>query len=411
MLKFLTDPVQRGWTFAAIAALLAVALLGPFVWNADGRHLSAFAEGEREASLARVALGSRVADVEAYLSTTHQLADVETPTKTLLVVLGAERRYSEGEAAAILQFVRDGGSLVLADDASGGYGTDIAREVGFGFVEEPVLDTRNHLGDPTLVATTFKVDRDYRVLFNAPTALRPLSNAGDDYEVLAESSRAVYPDGSYLDTNENGEIDISDAAGPFPLAVRVPYGSGTIVLVADTGLFMDAQVGLGEFENEETIAALAATLVPADGRVIVDEGRHAPGAVLASYDNAVRTLGKLTAGTFAPLLTLLVVALATLAAWRFTRETEDWSHHAHDLGHEVPVPPEVRPDLDRAQRMARRRISERFNIPVEQVAAMPADQLLSLTGDRMLAEAAAGTLRSDPAPLFKSLSQPPEAAR
>lgn len=407
MLKFLKDPVSRGWTFLAIAGLLAVLLLAPVVVNADGRHLSAYAQGDEEASLALAALEGRASRVEAYLGTPHQLADVREPSKTLLVILGAERRYGESEAQAVLDFLDAGGKVILADE--GGYGTDVAREVGFGFVGETVLDTQNHLGDPTLVLADVAVDRDYRALFNAPTALQPLSNAGA-YEVLAQTSSAQYPDGSYLDRNRNGEIDIADTAGPFPLIVRTAYGAGTLVLVADTGVFMDAQADLIDYENEALIAALAGSLIPADGVVVVDEARHAPGPLLAPFDNAVRALGRLTAGGLAPLVTLALVALATLAAWRFTRETEDWSHHEHNLGVEVPAPEDLRPDHARAQRMARRRISEKFNIPLEQVAAMPADQLLSLTGDRMLAEAAAGTLKSDPAPLFKSFSTP-EAAR
>lgn len=410
MLNFLKDPVQRGWAFMAVAAVVAIGLLAPLVVNADGRHLSAYADGDEEASLARAALDGRASRVEAYLSTPHQLADVEDPAKTLLLVLGPERRYGDGETQAVLDFLQAGGKVILADE--GGYGTDIAREVGFSFVGMTVLDTQNHLGDPTLVVANAKLDNaSYRVIFNAPSALEPLSNAAE-HTVLAQTSAAEYPDGSYIDRNRNGEIDRSDTPGPMPLIVRAGYGAngGEVVLVADTGLFMDAQVKLIDFQNDDLLAALAASLIPPDGVVIVDEARHAPGPLVAAFDNGVRTLGRATAGGVAPLVTLALVALATLAAWRFTRETEDWSHHEHNLGVEVPVPENLRPDHERAQRMARRRISEKFNIPLEQVAAMPADQLLSLTGDRMLAEAAAGTLKSDPAPLFKSFSQP-EAAR
>lgn len=400
-MKLLKDPVTRGWTFVALAGALAIALLAPLVYHADARHLSAFAAGDEEAGLARAAMSGRAQRMEAYLSTPHQLGDVAEPEKTLLLILGPERRYSEGEAGAILAFLRAGGRVVLADE--GGYGTDIAREVGFAFVGQTVLDTRNHAGDPKLPTATVTLDRGYSVLFNAPTAITTLDNAGD-HDVLAWTSAPLYPQGSYLDRNGDEEIDIGDAPGPFPLVVRTSYGAGTLVLVADTGPFMDAQVRLLEYDNDDFLAALVTSLIPSDGIVIVDEARHAPGPLLAAYENGVRTLGRATSGTLAPLVTVAILLLATLAAWRFTRETEDWTHHAHDLGAAVPVPADVRPDHERAMRMARRRISERFNIPLEQVAAMPADQLLRLTGDRMLAEAAAGTLKSDPAPLFRSFS-------
>jgi len=408
-MKILKDPVTRGWAFVAIAGALAIALLSPLVWNADARHLSVFAAGDEDASLARDALAGRAQRVEAYLSTTHQLSEVAQPEKTLLLILGPERRYGEGEAEAVLAFLEAGGRVVLADE--GGYGTDIARAAGFAFVGQTVLDTRNHAGDPKLPTATITLDRGYRVIFNAPTALTTLSNVGD-HEILAQTSPPQYPQGSYLDRNGDERIDINDAPGPFPLVVRTTYGAGTLVLIADTGLFMDAQVRLLEHENDDFLAALVASLIPTDGVIIVDEARHAPGPLLAAFDNGVRTLGRATAGPIAPFVTFALLLLATLAAWRFTRETEDWTYHAHDLGAQLPVPPDVRPDHERAQRMARRRISERFNIPLEQVAAMPADQLLRLTGDRMLAEAAAGTLKSDPAPLFRTFSTTsPEATR
>lgn len=404
MLGFLKDPVRRGWAFSAIAFLLVVGLALPLVWDTDARHLTAYRAGDEDASLARDALDGRAGRVEAYLSTPHQLADIKEPQRTLLVILGSERRYSPGEAAAVVAFLERGGNVLLADE--GGYGTDIAKEAGFGFVGTSLLDTRNHLGDPTLATSSARIEgRDFRLLFNAPTAIRPLRDAGA-YEVLAESSTSALPQGSYLDTNENGEIDINDAASDtgsgFPLIVRTRVGDGTLVLVADTGLFMDAQVRLIDYDNGAFIGALAGTLVPRDGLIVLDEARHAPTPAVAPYTNAVRALGRATSGSVAPFITLALVLLASLAAWRATAETEDWSQHRHDLGVEVPVPSSVRPDLGRAQRMARHRVSERFNIPLEQVAAMTAEQLLALTGDRTLSEAAAGTLKSDPAPLFRS---------
>ncbi|HUR68212.1 MAG TPA: DUF4350 domain-containing protein [Candidatus Thermoplasmatota archaeon] len=410
---FLKDPQKRAYTLVTILALLAVGLLAPLVWNTDGRHLTAYREGDEDASLALSSLSGSAGKVEAYLSTPYQLADIREPQRALLVVIGTERRYSEGESRAVLDFLARGGNVILADE--GGYGSDIAREVGFAFMGTSLVDSRNHLDDETLVATTGALDgRDYRILFNAPTALTPLSNVGD-HEVLAESSVAVYPDGSYLDVNDNGEIDVGDQASStgegFPLIVRTKYGAGqgTLVLVADTGLFMDAQVKLVEFENGPFIQALAGSLIPRDGTIVLDEARHSPAPLVAGYDASVRALGRATSGAVAPLVTLALVIVASLVAWWSTRETEDWTHHEHNLGVEVPVPADVRPDLERAQRMARRRISERFNIALEQVAAMTAEELARLTGDATLSQAAAGTLRSDPAPLFASFSRPSEA--
>lgn len=412
MVRPLQDPVIRGWAAAGILTVLVLALLLPFVVSASDRHLTAYRDGDEDASLALDQLAGRAGNVEAILSTPHALQDILDPTRTALVILGAERRYSESETEAIVDFVRRGGNVLLADE--GGYGTDIARHAGFGFSSTNLLDDSGHRDDPTLVIATARLDgSDYRLLFNAPTTIVTLDTY-NEFEVIASSSASVYPGGSFLDTNGDGEVQATDGAASsdagFPLIIRTKLGEGTLVLVSDTGVFMNEQLAIAEYANPAFLAALASTLVPSDGTILVDEARHAPAPGLAAYDNAVRTLGRLTSGTLAPLVTLAVLLLATLAFWWATRETEDWTHHVHDVGRDVPVPDDLRPDLDRAQRFARRRISERFNMAIEQVAAMPADQLQSLTGDRMLAEAAAGTLRSDPAPLFRTFSTPLEAS-
>ena len=411
-MKLLKDPVTRGWIAASLLLAIALALAVPFLVGADDRHLTAYRDGDEDASLALDQLVGRAASVDAILSTPHQLGDIRDPTRTLLVVLGSERRYTESEADAVVDFVRRGGHAILADE--GGYGTDIARHAGFGFSDRDLLDTRNHGGDHSLVvatATTERGGQTYTILLNGPTAIMPLQNA-NAHDVLARSSPSAYPDGSFLDTNDNGVIERTDGTSGesegFALIVRTSIGDngGTLVLVADTGAFMNAQLEQSAYQNGAYLGALVGSIVPGDGVVLLDEARHAPAPALSAYDNAVRVVGQATSGPLAPLVTLSVVVLATIALWWATRETEDWSHHAHDIGRDVPVPADVRPDLERAQRMARRRISERFNIPLEQVAAMPADQLQSLTGDKMLAEAAAGTLRSDPAPLFRTFSTP-----
>lgn len=403
-MSFLKDPVKRGYAAAALLALLVLALVGPVVVNADARHLTAYRNGDEDVSLVRAAIEPKASRVESILATPDVLDEAD-PSKTLFVAIGAERRYDAHEAEAVVRFLEAGGRVLLADE--GGFGTDIARAAGFAFGSQRVLDTRNHLGDPKLVVASATLDgQDYPLLFNSPTTLVPLSDAGTDYETLVVSSRAAYPDGSYLDANANGEIDISDKAGPFPLVVRKSVGTegGVIVLVADTGLFMNAQGQLIDYRNVEFVAALVQALVPRDGVVYLDEARHAPTPGVAPWNAAARTLGRLTSGPVAPYATLALLVALTVVAWRLTRQTEDWSHHEFNVGMEIPVPDDLRPDLSRAQRMARRRISEKFNIPMEQVAAMPAEQLVTLTGDRLLAEAAAGTLKGDPAPLFRSFS-------
>ncbi|HEX2022704.1 MAG TPA: hypothetical protein VHH36_08315, partial [Candidatus Thermoplasmatota archaeon] len=198
-----------------------------------------------------------------------------------------------------------------------------------------------------------------------------------------------------------------DEAGPFDLIVRTSVGPGELILVADTGLFMNEQALLPGYANREYVAALVASILPRDGVVLVDESRHAPPAAYAPLAEGARALGRATSNGPAPWILLALLAGATAHAWRLTRDTEDWSHHAHDLAQVVPAPEALRPDAARLMRLARRRVSERYNMPLEQVAAMTTEQLHALTGDRTLAEAATGSLRADPAPLFSAYAPVP----
>lgn len=398
----LKDPRFRGLLALGLVTLLALTLLWPLAVDRDARHLSAYSTGPEDLSRLHGELELTGAKIHSIFSTAHLLTDVD-PTKSVLLIVGTERRYDPGEAQTVVDFLNAGGNVVLADET--GFGSDVARAAGFAFSSQHVLDTVNYNGDPKLVVSNVALgDQNYRVVFNAPATVVALSNAAS-HDVLATSSQPKFPDGSFLDTNENGEIDIADQAGPFPLVVRTHVGAGTLMLVSDTGAFMNAQVGLAGYDNARFAHALVQSLLPAaGGTLLLDESRHEPAWSIAPWENGLRTLGRLTSGDVMPFLVIALLLGGSLAAWRLTRQTEDWSHHTFDASRMLPLPESLRPDLARAQRMARHRISERFNIPLEQVAAMTTEELVAATGDQTLAEAASGALRSDPGPLFRSFS-------
>src|SRR5438552_12456287 len=378
------DPSIRGWAALVVLVLVVGALAWPFVVGRDARHLTAYSDGPEDLSRLRAELdstGARIQDVQA---SPHVLSSIPEPSKTVLLIIGPERRFDASETADVLAFLHAGGQVVLADET--GFGSDVARDAGYAFSSQRVLDTNNYRGDPRLVTTTASGLGDgaeYRLVLNAPASLVALSDA-QPADTLASSSAAKYPDGSYVDTNGNGVIDIQDQPGPFPLLLRTHVGAGTLVLVSDTGLFMNAQLGLAEYDNARFARALVASLVPTGGTIVLDESRHAPTAALAPYENAARALGRATGGPIAPFVLLAALVAAGLVAWRLTRPTDDWRRHKHAAGPAPPLPDPVRPDLARAQRMARHRISERLYIALAQVAAMKAEGLVALCVDKTL---------------------------
>lgn len=402
---WLRDPRKRAYVALGVLAIVVIGLAWPFAISRDARHLSAYGDGAEDISRFRNELAATGARIQAIGGTPRILADVETPASTLLVVIGTERRYDAGEARAVIEFVRAGGSVILADET--GFGSDVASAAGFAFSSQRVLDTQNYRGDETLaVARSSLGGTEYRVVFNQPSSLLMLSSA-QPYQVIASSSEPKFPDGSFLDANANGEIDIADQPGPFPFIIKTKLAderSGTIILISDTGPFMNAQLGLADYDNARFLRALVSATVPADGVIIIDESRHAPSALTAAWENSVRTLGRVAMGDVAPFILLGVLLAGSIAAWRLTRPTDDWSHHKFDISEHLAVPENVRPDATRLQRMARRHISEKFNMPMEQVSAMTTDELLEVVGDRPLSESASGTFKGDPSPMFRLFS-------
>lgn len=405
MRHWLREPRKRALLGLTLLGVIAVGLLAPFVFGGDARHLSAYADDREDLSAFRAQLQG---STEAILGSPAMLLDVDDPTKALYIAIGPERRYDDAESDAIIRFLREGGRVLIADER--GYSARIAREAGLTVDGNLVLDSGGYRGDvrfPVVDASVTEGGSTYRVVFNLPSKITELSSVGA-YGTLARSTASRGLNGSFVDKNDNLVIETSDEPGPHVLAARAVVGQGELVLVADTGLFMNEQLRVADsqYQNEAYVRALVSSLLPTGGTIFLDESRHAPPAPIAAWNNGVRTLARLTTGLAAPIF-LLGLAVLTFVAWLYTRETEDWSHHHFDLGHKVPAPEDVRPDSGRLQRMARRRISERYNIPLEQVAAMPAEELLRVTGDRSLSEAAAGTLRGDPGQLFASLAPAP----
>ncbi|HWH08955.1 MAG TPA: DUF4350 domain-containing protein, partial [Candidatus Thermoplasmatota archaeon] len=222
----LKDPRTRGLVAVALLGLVVLALLWPVAIGRDARHLTAYRGGEEDLSRFREELLASGARLESIRSTPHLLDDVKDARGALLVVIGNERRYDRAEADAVVRFLHRGGSVLLADES--GFGTDVAREAGFLFSSERVLDeSSNHGGDPSLVVADATLGGEsYHLLFNAPASIAALSRAAP-HEVLAQSSPPVGGRGSFLDKNANGEVDERDSAGPFPLVVRTRVGEGT----------------------------------------------------------------------------------------------------------------------------------------------------------------------------------------
>ncbi|WP_321112123.1 DUF4350 domain-containing protein [Halorussus salinisoli] len=161
-----------------------------------------------------------------------------TPTETLSVILSPDQPYSQEDRQQIESYVRNGGTLVVADDYgshTNGLLSDLGAEARLD--GQPLRDEQFNYRSPAMpvannVTNHSTVDNVSSVTLNHGTAVNP-NNAS----VLVSTSHYAY-----LDTNQNQSLDASETVGSYPVVTTEQLGQGTIIVVGDPSLFINAMI-------------------------------------------------------------------------------------------------------------------------------------------------------------------------
>ena len=147
--------------------------------------------------------------------------------------------YSPDELAQMQQFVANGGKLIMMDDF--GYGNSFLEYAGIParfdntLLLDPLFNFKNEYFPRILDFSANIASKGIKVIgFNHGTALSGVSPT----QALAWSSKM-----SFLDTNQNGNWDAGEPQGPFVVAAEYTLGAGTVDLVSDSSLIMNAAAG------------------------------------------------------------------------------------------------------------------------------------------------------------------------
>jgi len=173
-----------------------------------------------------------------------------TPTNgTLAVVLSPEQPYTRTEQNELEQFVREGGTLLVATDFTttgnqllGGVGSTVRVD------GRTLRDEREYYRSPALpvaplIAThplTTDVDQ---LTLNYGSVVVPASIPPDgsvsstNTTVLARSSEF-----SYFDSNGNDALDQSEQLRSYPIVTIEQVGAGQVIVVSDPSVFINAMV-------------------------------------------------------------------------------------------------------------------------------------------------------------------------
>lgn len=185
--------------------------------------------------LREMASNEEVAFEGATNVSTYDRVDAGT---TVAIVLSPTRPYSATEAAHVRAFVRNGGTLVVAEDV-GPYGNALLQSVNADarFVGSPLRDERYHAESPSFPVARNVTDHPLTggvnaLTLNFGTAVRP----GPATTLVSSSAYA------YLDRAGNERPDRSETVAAYPVATVESVGEGRVVAVGDPSVFINAMI-------------------------------------------------------------------------------------------------------------------------------------------------------------------------
>jgi hypothetical protein len=211
--------------------------------------------------------------------------------------------YSTDDLARVKEFLSGGGTVLLADDF--GYGNHVLDYLGVAprFNGEPLLDALFCYQNQWMPkATDFSSPHGFQVVvLNHATALQNVEAAN----IVAWSSAT-----SYIDVNRSEVWNENEPKGPFPVAAKLSYGQGTIVLASDPSLMLNSMI------NRSDNSAFVSYLLRLGGNYdkLYFDTSHLSETPL---DYSKAGLGRLKEllGTPYPLLALMAAVIAALARW------------------------------------------------------------------------------------------------
>ncbi|MCX6003246.1 MAG: DUF4350 domain-containing protein [Chloroflexi bacterium] len=212
--------------------------------------------------------------------------------------------YSDEELSQLKDYTEQGGTLLLMDDY--GFGNKILEYFGVEarFSGKPLLDPlfcykNQWLPKITDFAPDYEKGDVKEVVLNHATVLENIAEA----DVIAWSSPT-----SFLDVNESTSWDTGEPKGHLPVAAKLLFGKGVIVLAADPSLIIDSMI------NRDDNANFVASLLNIGGEkketsLDVSHLTKTPLDVSKSALSGVRSF----LATPYPLLTILIVMFVTVS--------------------------------------------------------------------------------------------------
>lgn len=187
------------------------------------------------------------------------------PNRTLAVVFSPTKEYDNKDTDQIQSFVRSGGTLLVAEDYSDG-GNELLSAVGANarVSGHPLRDERRIGPSPAFPRGIPVNNNTYTVGINSIMLNHGSSVTPESATTLVRSSEF-----SYLDRNQNEELDDEEELSTYPIVTVEEVGAGTVVVISDPSIFLNSML------NRANNAVFLENIVSSHQTVLLDVS-HTP---------------------------------------------------------------------------------------------------------------------------------------
>lgn len=253
----------RDWSYPRLLFYVLAAILG--IGLIVGASTSGVAFGTYTHSwegTSELRSEAQAAGADTIIATdTTEYEDVEAEG-TVAILIADEEAHGPEDRERIADFVRRGGTLIVADDI--GQTNQFLQELGASTrIDGDLLrDEREYHRSPALPVANETADHPYvseneTFTLNYGTSLIP--NGAD---VLVWSSEY-----SYLDTNNNQQFDEGEVLAPRPVMTTEEVGQGELVVISDSSSLINVML------DQPGNRAFVQQLFDAHDRVLIDQSQ------------------------------------------------------------------------------------------------------------------------------------------
>ncbi len=309
--------LRRGYVSIAVIAfaivLLSISALAPVVsTTADFSIFNSGWNGTSDLAVSTYKLGKFSPTFEVKSTGTEmQVAQVGLdrisldPVASALVEIGPTVPFTDSDGNIVGSFVRQGGTLLLADDF--GTGNSLLTKMG----------ATSRISGKLAMDLAFDKKPQFPVLFD----LRPSPLTRNVSTVLLNYPSSLTIDAatttpvaytsvaSWLDTDNNGQRGLEEPSGPFVIMAQERLGNGTIVLLSDPSVLIN---GMGRYLNNSILKQnILSVLCTGRSAVLFDESHRDyfdPVAITMKFTGSVSPTAK---GAVTVLAFILILWIAT----------------------------------------------------------------------------------------------------